>query len=308
MVNSVRWYVNVARWKPTREEWLKLTSSIAKEELERINKFVFQDDSKSSIIGCALIRKFLADITSTPSNEIVLTRTARGRPEVCEHYRQSRVAAAKWPPMVDFNVSHSGDYCVFAGVWSQTESPQIKVGVDVTKIVRKNSKAELDRFLDLMSRRPFTRSEWETVEKAACDRQKCINFTRLWCLKESFIKAIGLGLAFKLHRIDFKFAEQHKWDISTKILRQNMLADTTALLDGQPTTDWRFYETALDDEHIVALAYNILNMSQAGEIHFNSQLFEELTPKSIVDSLVPIVEADEHNWTHFSSRNVKSSV
>jgi 4'-phosphopantetheinyl transferase len=305
MVNHVRWYVNITKWRPTREEWLQLTSSIAREELERINKFVFQDDSKSSLMGCALIRKFLSDITSTPSSNIALTRTQRGRPEICQHYRQA--TAKTWPSMIDFNISHSGDFCVLAGVWSQRESPAIKVGVDVTKIVKKDSKPELDRFLDLMSRRPFTRAEWDSVEKATSDRQKCINFTRLWCLKESYIKAIGLGLAFKLQRIDFKFPERHKWDVSTSTLRESVLDETTVMLDGQPATDWRFHETALDDEHIVALAYNISGTDTHGQLLPCKDTFQELSIQSIVESLSPLREANHDDWTIFSSRSIRAN-
>lgn len=303
MVNHVRWYFNIAKWKPTREEWLRLTSSIARDELERINKFVYQDDSKSSLIGCALIRKFLSEATSTPSNDIVLTRNSHGRPEVCQHYAKSKAAA--WPPMIDFNVSHSGDYCVLAGVWSQRESPIIKVGVDVTKIIKKNSKPELDRFLDLMSRRPFTRAEWATVEEATSDRQKCINFTRLWCLKESFIKAIGLGLAFQLQRIDFKFSDEHNLNISTSTLRQTVLHDTIVRLDGRIASHWRFYETALDDEHIVALGYETLD--GGNQITPCCDKFQELRIDSIVESLTPIREANECDWTLFSSRSIKKA-
>uniref|UniRef100_A0A6G1S462 L-aminoadipate-semialdehyde dehydrogenase-phosphopantetheinyl transferase n=1 Tax=Aceria tosichella TaxID=561515 RepID=A0A6G1S462_9ACAR len=305
MVNHVRWCFNVARWEPTREEWLKLTSSIAREELERINKFVFQDSPKSSLIGCALIRKFLTLATSTPSNDIVLTRSPRGRPEVCETYRRSQKET--WPPMFDFNVSHSGDYCVLAGVWSKRESPIIRVGVDVTKIIKKESTSELNRFLDLMSKRPFTIDEWDTVKKATSDRQKCINFTRLWCLKESYIKAIGLGLAFNLRRIDFKFSEEHNWNISTSTLRHNMLSDTTVMLDGHPETNWRFYETALDDEHMVSLAYNILNARKVDEVPHCHDQFENLSINSILESLTPLTAADDNDWAHFSSRSVRSS-
>lgn len=307
MTKHARWYVNVAKWRPTREEWLKLTSSVTEDETERINKFVYQEDSKLSLIGCALIRKLVSQATRVPSNEIVLTRTQHGRPNICEEYRNR---SADWPKMLDFNISHSGDYCVLAGIWSDVEQPKITVGIDVTKIVKKNTKQELDRFLSLMSRREFTQSEWETVERAQSERQKCINFTRLWCLKESFIKSIGLGLSFRLHRIDFQLDEKYKYKITTEILKNNLITTTTVLIDGRRAPDWKFIETALDDEHIVAIGYNI----KSGESCLMNQncfdigdCFSEVSVESLIDSLTPIYTPKEENWIKFSSKSFKSA-
>lgn len=299
MVTHVKWCVNVSRWKPSREEWLILTSSIARDELDRINKYQFQDDSKSSLIGCAMIRKFLTQITDTPSNQIVLTRNEYGRPEIC---RKFRAVQGNWPPHIDFNVSHSGDYCVFAGFSSRASEIDLKLGVDVTKVVSKTG-SDLARFLDLMKRREFTKSEWETVENVGNDRQKCVNFTRLWCLKESYIKAIGIGLTFKLNRINFRFADLFKYHISIEALKNNLNSDISVLLDGQAADEWRFYLTALDNEHLVALAHKF-ESNEASELRPDEK-FIEIPVSSIVDSLVPIHEADEINWMIFSQRGIK---
>lgn len=302
MAKYAIWYFNVQRWRPTRQEWLKLTSSIDRDEVDRINKFVYQEDAKSSLVGCALIREFLAHIAQIPSNEFTLTRTQHGRPAIS----QECLREPKWPKMMDFNVSHSGDYCVLAGVWSSNEQPNIRLGIDLTKIVHKKTKQELDRFLSLMSRREFTRSEWETVERAQDDRQKCINFTRLWCLKESFIKATGLGLSFKLSRIDFRFDEDNKYNIQLEILRSRLLTTTKVLLDGQPATDWTFLETALDDEHMVAVGYNVQGATE--DVPGRVNLPEEISIESVVESLTPMRQTDERNWTIFSSRGTKPMI
>lgn len=295
-----RWCVNVTKWKPTKEEWLALTSSIARDELERINKFQFQDDSKCSLIGCALIRKFLTQVTGTASNQLVLTRSHYGRPEICDEYRATQT---HWPANISFNVSHSGDYCVLAGFSSRDRQVDAKVGVDVTKIISKSGK-ELARFLDLMKRREFTSAEWETVEEVAEDRQKCVNFTRLWCLKESYIKAIGLGLSFRMNRIDFRFPEEHKYQLSMKALKGGLVSDTIVLLDGTMATDWRFHLTALDDEHMVGLAYKF---ETPNRFHLEAgDLFEELPVWSIVKSLDPMAVSSEDDWDLFCQRSIKT--
>lgn len=292
MASHVRWYVNISKWTPKRDEWLKLTSCINRDEVDRINRYVFRDDSKASLIGCALIRSFLSQTVGRPSNEFSLTRTELGRPQVYRDFKD--------PKVLDFNVSHSGDYCVLAGVWSNLDNIEIRVGVDVTKIVEKKTKPELDRFLDLMSRREFLPSEWETVVKATDDRQKCINFTRLWCLKESFIKSIGLGLTFKLNRIVFEPESRWNYDCSSG----RMLFGTEVLLDGQLAKSWQFVETALDNKHLVAVGYNL----SLDSLEPDKCPFVEVTIDSLLDSLSPIVtDPNEDDWTKFLARQNKTN-
>lgn len=303
----IKWYVNIKKWIPTKDQWLKLTSSIPDEEVFRINKFVYQEDAKSSLIGQVLIRKFLSNVLNRPSNEIKIIRTELGRPKVCDTYRDYLKEKNCWPNLIDFNVSHSGDFCVLAGFWdfdklySNERQINSTVGVDVTKIIEKKTKQELERFLQLMSRREFLPSEWETVTSVDSDRQKCINFTRLWCLKECFIKSIGLGLKFELRRIEFKFSDNYKYNISTQLLKNNLLTDTRVILDGLVAKNWQFQETALDDEHLVAIGYN----SSLESFQIDDGTFEEISVDCIRDSLTLMDNINEQNWFKFVQKGTK---
>lgn len=310
MTKHVKWYVNLRKWKPARDEWLKLTASVDEDELTRINRYVFKEDSSSSLVGQALIRKFLSQALQKPSNEIKLTRTAHGRPVVCRHYQ--KCLGTSWPGVLDFNVSHSGDYCVLVGLFAEEGCQNLSVGVDVTKIVRKETQQDLDRFLDLMSRRQFLTREWDTVIKATSNRQKCINFTRLWCLKESFIKSNGLGLSFGLGRICFEPSERWRYNITTDILRNNIISDTTVSIDSQQAFDWCFQETALDDEHLIAIGYNLKNSPELSLTDFrwsddlDKSPFAEVTIDSLVASINPITDPIEENWLKFAEKRFKS--
>ena len=67
------------------------------------------------------------------------------------------------------------------------------------------------------------------------------------CLKESYVKALGIGIGFELQRIDFR--------INTPVLTPGVLArDTEVHIDGQRAADWTFEETKLDSSHFVAVA------------------------------------------------------
>lgn len=301
MAKYVKWYFNVTKWKPIRHEWLRLISSEADEEIQRINKFVYQDDAKTALVGRAMIRKFVSYVIRRPSNEIRLTRTDHGRPVICSKYKVQ--LSHSWPRVFDFNISHSGDFCVLVGIWSYEECPEITVGVDVSKIVSKETRHELDRFLSLMSKK-FIPSEWEIVERVSDDRQKCVNFTRLWCLKESFIKSIGLGLKFSLNRISFEPAEKFKFCLNPKILKTEMLDSTKVLLDGRLADDWLFHETALDDDHLVAIGYNV-KTSNVPSFNIDTRPFQELTMSSLMDELTVITEPREENWNLFNTKPSK---
>lgn len=249
-----------------------------------------------------MIRKFVSQATGQPSNAIKLVRTQHGRPEICPDYRKQ--FSSSWPNL-DFNVSHSGDYCVLVGFETVDKRDFSTVGVDVTKIVSKKSKAELDRFLSLMKRREFTPHEWRSVEEdAKTDRQKCINFTRLWCLKESYIKAIGLGLAFKLNRIEFHIDTTVQFP-DVEYLRNRLISSTKVLLDGEAASNWTFLEGSIDTEHLVAIGYNH-SPSKAG-VYPDESSFIALTIDTLLKDLRPMRDAQESNWDRFSSQSKRST-
>lgn len=309
MIKHARWYVNVGRWKPTREEWIKLNASIADEEVDRVNRFVYQDDSKSALIGRALIRQFVSHSLEVPSSQVILTRNQKGRPIVCESYKS--LLNKDWPVTFDFNVSHSGDFCILAGCWSpqyaDIQPPCLTIGADVTKIVDKTG-PELRRFLELMSRREFTPKEWETVEQVTSESQKCVNFTRLWCLKESYIKSIGQGLSFNLRRLDFRMSESTQFNLSIESLKNKFLVDTRVLVDGQLATDWIFMETALNHNHLVSLGYHFCNASSIDyslkrKLIDESKLFQEIPIATLVATLDPMRDPDEAIWIDFSRKS-----
>ena len=51
----------------------------------------------------------------------------------------------------------------------------------------------------------YTEYEWENITRNNSDHQQLVEFYCLWCLKESFIKAVGIGLGFLLNRMEFHY-------------------------------------------------------------------------------------------------------
>jgi len=65
---------------------------------------------------------------------------------------------------------------------------------------------------------------------------------RHWCMKEAYIKALGIGLGFDLHRVEFHYHEDLIWgDIAY------------VYIDGIYQARWQFFLHKLDSDHWVSL-------------------------------------------------------
>lgn len=80
-----------------------------------------------------------------------------------------------------FNISYSGDYVVI--VFNEHE-----VGIDIEKI-NQISKSELEHYASFSERKIFTNK---------------LEYTKLWCLKESYLKYLGCGITKNLKDIEFE--------------------------------------------------------------------------------------------------------
>ncbi len=76
------------------------------------------------------------------------------------------------------------------------------MGVDVMCFKDKPAH-DVAKFFHLL-RRQFTSSEWAVIREDESESIQMRQFYRYWCLKESFVKADGKGLAWDLQRLAFK--------------------------------------------------------------------------------------------------------
>ncbi|XP_067663121.1 L-aminoadipate-semialdehyde dehydrogenase-phosphopantetheinyl transferase-like [Haliotis asinina] len=275
----IRVAVNSTVWKPTEREWTLAAQCVQKEEKERIGKFVFKKDSKPSMLGRLLIRRVLADVTGRDFIDIKLRRTEKGKPfleptESREDFHGS------------FNVAHHGDYAVL------TLDTHHTVGTDVMKVEHRK---DMRKFFSTL-RRQMTEQEWRTVERQEGDAGKMTMFYRLWCLKESYVKAIGIGMGFDVSRLDFH--------VPTENLSVNqMVRDTFVYVDGKKQTDWLFEETMLDADHCVAIATNIGTTDISKESTCSSS-FEFWTAADLLSRCHPLEgsQPDPDYWAMFDAR------
>ena len=189
-----RWAFDISKWLPERPEWCAAMRSVQIEERVRIRKFHYAEDAKASLVGRLLLRKMAKAVIGLKEEEIVFTRSDKGRPQLTS-------TGPNW----DFNISHQGDFVALVAASNPfaSEKQPAMVGVDVMRITDK-ARRDVPEFFRLM-RRQFTSYEWETIKNCSDKPEEQMRmFYRHWCLKESFVKAEGSGLNWDLQRLSFK--------------------------------------------------------------------------------------------------------
>ncbi|KFO91733.1 L-aminoadipate-semialdehyde dehydrogenase-phosphopantetheinyl transferase, partial [Buceros rhinoceros silvestris] len=235
--------------------------------------------------GRLLIRKLIAEKLCIPWNEIHLKRTSKGKPflennvvDICSNY--------------NFNVSHQGDYAVLAA------EPELQVGIDIMKTNLPGS-SSIPNFFRIMKRQ-FTETEWGVIKSMSNEWMQLDMFHRHWALKESFLKAIGVGIGFNLQRIEFNVSP-------LQLEVGKVYTETKMLLDGENEEEWTFEETRLDDRHHVAVALGkqegfAQKHCDVRPVEPNQPQFTLLTFEDLVASAIPVAPEDSASWDNLCSK------
>lgn len=271
---TVKWAFDFQSWQPTESQWLLASSCVQEEEKLRVGKYVFKRDAKASLIGRLLIRKFVCIHSNLKYNEIFLKRDDRGKPFI-EHEEFGR--------KLTFNVSHHGRWVILVG-----NTNGLNIGTDIMATRYKGGK-NLNDFFRLMYRH-FSDSEWNTIKNTSTDEEvKMFLFNRFWALKESYVKAIGIGIVVDLRKIEFR--------LNTKHLNSDSFVENTELyVDGVKQQEWSFQEILLDSDHIVAIAVNSKEFK-------DENLFHHLDFKELVNECVPLMPEDKHYMEEFFEKD-----
>ena len=180
-INKTKVYI--AGTEPLEDEsvFLQLYEMASPERKKKIDQYRYSKDKRLSLAAETLLKRALEQ---NGISEFELQADEYGKPFLVGH------------PSVQFNLSHSEErvMCVISG---------LEVGCDVEKVKATDYK---------IANRFFTESEcaWLAGEQIDLngegnnyEEQKRSRFFRLWTLKESFMKAVGLGMRLSLK--DFSF-------------------------------------------------------------------------------------------------------
>lgn len=153
---------------------------LSAEEMDRAARFGHPDDAARFVIGRALTRTMLSRYAGVAPRDWPLVIAERGRPEL--------VARPPGVPDLRFNLSHT------PGLVACAVTVGREVGVDVEHIGRRLTHDVAERF--------FSAREVADLRGLPADEQPVVFFD-YWTLKESYIKARGLGLALPLRHFSF---------------------------------------------------------------------------------------------------------
>ena len=154
----------------------KAYASMPPERRSRVDRLRFPKDRCRSLGAGLLLRRAL---TEAGVDETAFVYGEFGKPRLAKDLG------------VHFNLSHSGDraMCVI---------DDHRVGCDVERIGRRSA-GVAERF--------FAPEEYELIQSAP-ESDRNAAFTRLWALKESFLKATGLGLTLPLSAFTVSVGEE----------------------------------------------------------------------------------------------------
>lgn len=275
---GIRWAFNSTRWQPCKQEWIRAAQCIQPEEKERTGKFVFKRDAKSSMVGRLMLRRLIHKMTNIPYGDIHLSRTEKGKPFLVNPLPPTC-------PHLSFNVSHQGDYVVLAA------ERDCEVGIDVMNSETTRMKT-VPEFFHTM-RRQFTVDEWQTIRAQGPEKNQLRTFYRLWCLKESYVKALGIGIGFEVQRLNFQ--------LYTPLEDTHPVCNTTLRVDSAEATDWTFQETSLDN-HCIAVALHHTTPPPYKRDHV-PPVFSVLTPEELMDSCSPLSDPDDQYGDLFMNKH-----
>jgi 4'-phosphopantetheinyl transferase len=214
---------------PTRVSDARLIDAyqtiLSQEELARQQRFIFAEDRHQFLIAHACVRLLLSRYAQVHPSEWQFKKNPHGRPEIA------------WPEEhrdICFNLSHT------RGLIALVIARDRQVGIDVENTQRAGI------MLDL-ARRYFSTAEVAQLERQPPELQRELFFD-FWTLKESYLKARGLGI-FALSLSDFSFYIDAEGGLTLSF---------APTIDDQASR-WQFERIRLGGYHKMAVAIECQN-------------------------------------------------
>jgi 4'-phosphopantetheinyl transferase len=199
----------------------RYTQLLTEAERGQEARFHFAEDRHRYRVTRALLRTTLSRYADMAPERWTFTPNAYGRPSISNEADAAR--------RISFNLSHTRKLVVLA------ITREHELGIDTEDTLTRAPPLEIaDRF--------FARGEVASLRALPPERQPA-RFFQYWTLKESYIKARGMGLSLPLDQFAFHFPRPDR----IRLEIQPQLQDAAA--------KWRLWQWWMDDrlQHMVAL-------------------------------------------------------
>jgi len=206
--------IDIALWQYSENErdWHRWKRSLSSAELERAATYRFERDQASFIAGRYLLRRLLGAHTATPPSKVVLSPDEHGKLRLEDH-DTPQFSLANAAGLVTVAVASGCDH----------------IGIDCERADVEIEEATLDSYCSQDERR------W-LAELPAHERARAA--VALWTLKESHLKALGVGLREDPRSVTFS------WKDGVPVM-----ADS-----GERDRQWHHHLVESGSQHVVALA------------------------------------------------------
>uniref|UniRef100_A0ACD6A529 Uncharacterized protein n=1 Tax=Avena sativa TaxID=4498 RepID=A0ACD6A529_AVESA len=218
-----RWLVDVARWCPSPAQFQAAAALLPPKHHPAIARFVREEDRKRALLSRLLQYSLVHHVLGIPFHQIDICRTIEGKP-----YLENETLAFR---NFNFNTSHQGDY---VGIASEL---LCLVGLDIVCISKPQGETTVEFLKNFSSY--LTDHEWNCIDRLGDSVEMLTEFYRYWSLKEAFVKAVGAGVGFGLHRLEFHHVQ---W------------SNISVYIDGIESRNWRFCLFKLDEMHLASIA------------------------------------------------------
>ncbi|KAG0303102.1 hypothetical protein BGZ98_006995 [Dissophora globulifera] len=263
--------------KPNIVPATNLLSFLPKIECDRLLQFRAEDDMRRALIGRLMIHAFFVAHYAVRWDELVFSRSQTNKPILAsvqpEHLKG-----------VSFNISHHGHWVILVGDTSLSDSA-LRLGVDVMDFQEQVPGESFESFsacfLDQMTpnEMAFMKDTFENSDTPSSTNDKLRRFYRMWCLKESVVKALGFGIEFNLKSFEFTI---HDEDETTTPIHST----TMQVLEPSPDfpgDGWWFEEALLDSNHCYAIA----TLTEGGETVLDGGEIRRFDWKELLKDAVP---------------------
>ena len=235
------------------------------DETIKQQRYKFEIDKHDALITRVFIRDLLSYYTEVAPSDWRFYKGEKGKPEIIN------------PPLpLRFNISHTKDLIICAVTLTND------IGCDVENTTRSND------VLSIASRY-FSPSETQALFSLPKEQQRQ-RFFDYWTLKESYIKAWGLGLAIPLRDFNFNIARYNNKHPSShlndSVINQEMKINSNISLtfaehrvdEPKLWRSWLFYPS---DKHRIALSLRARSDNQSTQYHF--RIFNSIPLVSCVE-------------------------
>lgn len=233
-----------------------------------ISRFRYRSDAKMAL-GSQLLQRYIATVlTGKKWTDIVISKTPQGK---------SFVANSPF----DYNISHHSELVVVA---VRPDGKQI--GVDITSTVPPSNWTMnwMEGFSQIFS--PFEYSQ------VTSDSTGNGEFFLRWALKESYSKAIGMGLNMDLAKLEFRNLDTARLmdaakdktgtDVVGAVAVQRGWSNSAQLwIDGVAQDRWHHEIFMLNNNHVIALATHKEGVNEVEQVRLRNLTVEELMSRAL---------------------------